>query len=59
MCPVGYEEMPEEKHNVYKRDLQEKDVLNWIILADQSKMHPTFTCLKWDDIMQDLTSEHP
>ena len=21
MCPVGYEEMPEEKYNVYKRDL--------------------------------------
>ena len=34
MCPVGFEEMPEEKSDVYKRDLGSKEVENWIIVAD-------------------------
>ena len=59
MCPVGFEETPDEKYNVYKRELQEKDLTNWLIVADQSPMYPTFICLKWEDIMQDLTMENP
>ena len=34
MCPVGLEEQPEEKYNVYKRELQDKDIINWLIMAD-------------------------
>ena len=34
MCPVGFEEMPLEKPNAYKRDLESKDIENWLILAD-------------------------
>ena len=59
MCPVGFEEMPQEKNNVYKRDLDSKDIENWIIIADQAKAYPTFTCLRWEEIMQDLTMENP
>ena len=28
-------------------------------MADQSNMYPTFVCLKWEDMMQDLTMENP
>ena len=60
MCPVGYEEMPVEKHNVFKKDLElGKDTDAWLVLADQSKCQPTFTSLKWSDVMRDLTTEHP
>ena len=38
MCPVGYEEMPVEKHTVFKKDLdQGKDTQPWLIIADQAK----------------------
>ena len=59
MCPVGFEEMPLEKVNVYNRDLGSKDIENWLIIADQAKNQPTFTCLRWEDIIQDLTTENP
>jgi len=59
MCPVGFEETPHEKQNAYKRDLETKDVESWLIIADQAKQHPTFCCLRWEDIMQDLTMENP
>lgn len=60
MCPVGYEEMPVEKNNVFKKDLEHgKDTESWLVLADQSKCQPTFTCLKWSDVMRDLTMENP
>lgn len=60
MCPVGYEEMPLEKHNVFRKDLEHgKDTESYMILADQAKTQPTFTCLKWNDVMQDLNMENP
>ena len=35
MCPVGYEEMPLEKPNVYKKDLEHgKDTEAYMIVAD-------------------------
>ena len=38
MCPVGYEELPIEKNNVFKKDLEHgKDTDGWMVLADQSK----------------------
>ena len=52
MCPVGYEEMPLEKPNVYRKGLVHgKETQSWVVLADQSKCQPTFTCLKWDDVL--------
>ena len=52
MCPVGYEEMPLEKPNVYRKNLVHgKETQSWVVLADQSKCQPTFTCLKWDDVL--------
>ena len=60
MCPVGFEEMPLEKYNVFRKDLEHgKDTESYMIVADQAKMQPTFTCLKWSDVMQDLTMENP
>ena len=60
MCPVGYEEMPIEKTNVYRKDLEHgKDTESWLVIADQSKCQPTFTCLKWSDVLQDLMNENP
>lgn len=60
MCPVGYEEMPVEKHNAFKRDLDHgKDTQPWLIIADQAKPQPTFTCLKWSDVLQDLNTGNP
>lgn len=60
MCPVGYEEVPIEKHNVFKKDLEHgKDTESWLVMADQSKCQPTFTSLRWSDVMRDLTTEHP
>ena len=60
MCPVGFEEMPLEKHNVFRKDLEEgKDTQSWVVIADQSKSSKTFTCLKWDEVLQDLNSENP
>ena len=38
MCPVGYEEMPIEKTNVFRKDLEPgKDTESWLLIADQSK----------------------
>lgn len=35
MCPVGFEEMPIEKHNVFRRDLEHgKDTESYMVLAD-------------------------
>ena len=52
MCPVGYEEMPLEKYNVFRKDLEHgKDTESYMVVADQAKMQPTFTCLKWSDVM--------
>lgn len=52
--------MPLEKHNVFRKDLEEgKDTQSWVVIADQSKSSKTFTCLKWDDVLQDLNAENP
>ena len=52
MCPVGYEEAPIEKHNVFRRDIEHgKDTESWLIMADQARTQPTFTCLKWSDVL--------
>jgi len=60
MCPVGFEEMPLERHNVFKKDLEHgTDTESYMIVADQAKMQPTFTCIKWSDVMQDLNMENP
>ena len=60
MCPVGFEEQPLEKHTVFKKDLEHgKDTEPWMIVADQAKPQPTFTCLKWSTVLQDLNMENP
>lgn len=52
MCPVGYEEMPIEKHHAYKRDLEHgKETESYMIVADQAPKQSTFTCLKWSDVL--------
>jgi hypothetical protein len=59
MCPVGYEEMPLKPELTYKKDIYENDIESWILVADNSKKHPTFHCIKWDDINKDLNMENP
>ena len=59
MCPVGFEEMPLEKHNVFRKELEGKDLESYLVMADQAKPQPTFTCLKWSDILRDLNMENP
>ena len=60
MCPVGFEESPFEKYNAFKKELEfGKDTESWLICADQAIKQPTFTSLKWSDIMTDLTTENP
>ena len=60
MCPVGFEESPWEKHHAFRKELEfGKETEQWLIMADQAIKQPTFTCLKWTDIMTDLTMENP
>ena len=59
MCPVGYEDMPNKPELVYKKDLSENQIENWIIIADNSRKHQTFHSIKWEDILKDLNMENP
>lgn len=52
--------MPLEKPNVFKKDLEHgKDTEQYMVCADQAKPQPTFTCIKWSDVLQDLNMENP
>jgi len=57
MCPVGFEETPLQKTQVFKKEVSESE--SWLIVADQSKNHPTFHCIKWEDVLKDLNCENP
>lgn len=59
MCPVGFEEIPNKPELVYKKDLSESQKENWILVADNSRKHPTFHCIKWEDILRDLNTTNP
>lgn len=59
MCPIGYEDMPNKPELVYKKDLSENQIENWIIIADNSRKHQTFHSIKWEDILKDLNMENP
>ena len=59
MCPVGYEDMPNKPELVYKKDLSENQIENWIIIADNSRKYQTFHSIKWEDILKDLNMENP
>ena len=52
---------PQTLHDrAVRKDLEEgKDTQSWVVIADQSKSSKTFTCLKWDEVLQDLNSENP
>lgn len=59
MCPVGFEEMPMKPELVYKKDLYDNQTESWLIVADNSKKHQSFHCIKWEDINKDLNLENP
>lgn len=59
MCPVGFEEMPLKPDIVFKKDLNDNQIENWVIVADNSKKFSTFHCIKWEDIVKDLNMENP
>lgn len=52
MLPVGFEEVPVNKSEVFKRGIETETT---IIVADNSRKSKTFHCLPWDIIVQDLT----
>eukprot|EP00347_Sterkiella_histriomuscorum_P007127 403350160 len=59
MVPVGFEEMPMSPEIAFKKDLEREQVEQLLIIADNSRKHQGFHCIKWDDIVTDLTQENP
>ena len=59
MVPVGYEEMPEKPEQAYKKELSESQLESWVIVADNSRKHQTFHCVRWADVDKDLQMENP
>ena len=49
MVPIGFEDMPTAPENVFKKNLEEHETQ--IIVAENSRKHPTFHCLAWESII--------
>lgn len=58
MVPVGFELMPHCPSEAYTSG-QQGGTEPWILVADNSRKHPTFHCVKWSDIITDLNCENP
>ena len=56
MCPVGFEEVPCHKSEVYRKDAETETTF---LIADNSRKSKTFHCVKWSEIQTDLTSLTP
>lgn len=47
MVPVGFEEVPVHKSEVFKTNIETETTF---LIADNSKKSNTFHCVKWSDI---------
>ena len=56
MLPVGFEEVPICKSEVYKKGAESETT---ILVADNSRKSKTFHCLKWEEVVQDLHTVAP
>jgi hypothetical protein len=56
MCPVGFEEVPVNKTEVFKKGAETETTF---LVADNSRKSRTFHCLRWEEIMKDLTTQMP
>lgn len=48
MVPVGFEEVPMNKSEVFKRDIDSETTF---LIADNSRKSKTFHCLPWEIIV--------
>jgi len=58
-CPIGFEEMPLKQEHCFKKELGCDETESQLIVADNSRKHPSFHCIKWEDIVKDLKMENP
>ena len=59
ICPVGYENEPQNCTDILNSQESKDGYLKWIILADTSRKYPSFHCVKWEDIDKDLNTKSP
>ncbi|XP_077988201.1 basic immunoglobulin-like variable motif-containing protein [Glandiceps talaboti] len=58
-CPIGYENVPQKAVHAYSENLSDAEVDTWILIGDTSRRHAGIQCVKWEDVVKDLTSQSP
>lgn len=56
MLPVGYEEVPKNKSEAFRKGVTTETT---ILVADNSRKSKTFHCVRWEDILLDLNTQLP
>lgn len=61
-CPIGFEREPVSHNEIYTENKdanQSGEFLDWFMIADTSRKHQQFHCIKWENIDKDLNMKSP
>lgn len=59
MSPIGFEEEPVNHSDVFDKNSECPEYLDWIIIGDTSRKYQQLHCIKWEDINIDLSLKYP
>jgi hypothetical protein len=59
MCPCGFDDTPIDPAHAYASSVDPADAVTWILIGDSSKTSRSLHCVKWKDMVTDLTSQMP